>query len=222
MQFAIYASKSAIFPTAMPEFVALIADVAGSRQLEGFPSRRDRLLEALSKRHRDRGWCDFDYAVTAWDEFQGLLTAPRWLPEALWDLWRSFQPLSLRVGVGFGDIETAPNAASGTPLNQAVTGTAFYRAREALDMIDAPPHGLGRVRIQVVADDAHLAAACNAVLRLADALVQDVTERQWQVIDGYERLGKQSEVAAVLDVSTSTISRTLASARYRELRASLS
>lgn len=205
----------------MTEFVALIADVADSRQVEDFPGRRDRLLAELSARHRRRGWSRFDYAVTAWDEFQGLLTRPQWLPEVVWDLWRAFQPLSLRVGVGFGEVEFAADAADGRPLNEAVTGAAFYRAREALDQLDAPTHGMSRVRVRVVAADPVRAATCNAVLRLADALVQDITDRQWQVIDHYEQAGKQTDVAAELGVSTSTVSRTLASARYREIRASL-
>lgn len=206
----------------MSEFVALIADVADSRQVEDFPRQRDRLLAKLSERHRGRGWSEYDYAVTAWDEFQGLLTTPRWLPGAVWELWRYFQPLSVRIGVGFGKVEFAPDATGRTPLNEAVTGQAFYHAREALDQLDAPVHGMSRVRIRVVAPDSVVAATCNAVLRLADALVQDITGRQWQVIEHYERAGKQAEVAAELGVSSSTVSRTLASARYRELRTSLS
>jgi hypothetical protein len=206
----------------MSDRVALIADVADSRRIEDFPARRDQRLARLSRRHRDSGWIDFDYAVTAWDEFQGLVLEPRRLPRVVWDLWCAFRPWSLRLAAGIGPVEPVAGPAPGTPLNQAVTGEAFYRAREALEALDSPRHGLSRVRLQVGAEDDSRALACNAVLRLADALVQDITERQWEVIGLYERSGKQADVAAELGVAESTVSRSLASARYWELKASLS
>jgi hypothetical protein len=205
----------------MVERVALIADVADSRQISDFPDRRDRLLAELSRRHRAKGWTDTDYAVTAWDEFQGLLDRPACLPEVVWAFWLSFRPWSLRLALGIGAVERVPDASADAPLNRTVTGEAFYRARTALDELDAPRQGASRVRVRVgPADDAR-ARTANAVLRLADALAQDITDRQWQVIDCYERLGKQAEVAEALAVSESTISRGLASARYWEIRASL-
>lgn len=206
----------------MSDCVALIADVADSRRIDGFPERRDRLLSELSRRHRARGWTGFDYAVTAWDEFQGLVEEPARLPRVAWDFWKAFRPWSLRLALGLGPAERISGPGDSVPLNQAVTGEAFYRARAALEELDSPRHGMSRVRLKVGPPDEARAMACNAVLRLADALVQDITDRQWQVIEHYERSGKQTDVAAALDVAESTVSRSLASARYWELQASLS
>jgi len=206
----------------MSDCAALIADVADSRQIDGFPERRDRLLSELSGKHRAAGWTRFDYAVTAWDEFQGLIEVPARLPRVAWDFWCAFRPWSLRLALGIGPVERISDAHASMPLNQAVTGRAFYRARAALEELDSPRHGMSRVRLRVGAPGDARAVACNAVLRLADALVQDITDRQWQVIEHYERSGKQTEVAAALDVAESTVSRSLASARYWELQASLS
>lgn len=201
--------------------IALLADVQDSRGIENFAPLRDRALADLSRRHRERGWCEMDYAVTAWDEFQGLLSDPAALPHVLWDVWREFRPMRLRLAIGGGGVERMADAPADATVNTAFTGDAFYRAREALASLDAPRHGMSRVRIAAAWDDPLLEAACNSVLRLADALVGDITPRQWQVIDCYEKLGKQTEVAAALDKSESTISRSLASARYWELGASL-
>ncbi|WP_376694780.1 SatD family protein [Wenzhouxiangella sp. EGI_FJ10305] len=205
----------------MNDRLALIADVADSRQIAGFPDRRDRLLGELSRRHRANGWTRFDYAVTAWDEFQGLIDQPSMLPRVVWDFWCAFRPWSLRLALGFGPVEPEVGADEGVPLNQAVTGEAFYLARAALEALDSPRHGMSRVRLRVGAPDDPRSMTCNAVLRLADALVQDITDRQWQIIERYEETGKQTEVAATLDVAESTVSRSLASARYWELKASL-
>ncbi|MFW5926941.1 MAG: SatD family protein [Wenzhouxiangella sp.] len=200
--------------------VALIADVADSRRIADFPERRDRLLAELSRRHRENGWIGFDYAVTAWDEFQGLIDDPVVLPRVVWDFWWTFRPWSLRLAIGLGPVDKA--AVDGAPpLNQAVTGKAFYRARAALDALDSPRHGMSRVRVQVSGPGDARTLACNAVLRLADALAQDITDRQWEIISHYERSGKQTRVAAALDLAESTVSRSLASARYWEIRESL-
>jgi hypothetical protein len=201
--------------------VALIADVADSRRITDFPARRDRVLAALSDRHRAQGWIEFDYAVTAWDEFQGLVERPAALPGLVWDFWRVFQPWSLRLALGIGPVERVSGPEARLPLNEAVTGSAFYLAREALEALDGAGHGRSRVRVRVAATRPEPATGANAVLRLADALAQDITERQWQVIGHYEQSGKQTDVAAALGVSESTISRTLASARYWEIGASL-
>lgn len=206
----------------MTHRAALIADVADSRRIADFARRRDCVLGDLSERHKAAGWTDFDYAVTAWDEFQGLVNAPAMLPRVAWDLWRAFRPWSLRLAFGIGPVERASSGDSTQALNEAVTGEAFYRARAALELLDSPRHGLSRVRLQAGAPSDPRAMACNAVLRLADALVQDVTDRQWEVIERYEHSGKQTEVAAALGVAESTVSRSLASARYWEIRASLS
>ena len=206
----------------MPDRVALIAEVVDSRRIDGFRHRRDRLLSELSGRHRARHWIGFDYAVASGDEFQGLIDDPSALPRVIWDLWCAFRPWSLRIAAGVGPAERVEGAEASWPPNQSVAGEAFHRAREALDALDSPRHGMSRVRLRVGAADDARAMACNAVLRLADALVQDMTERQGEVIGRYEQSGKQTEVAAALGVAESTVSRSLASARYWELKASLS
>jgi len=205
----------------MDHRVALIADVTDSRRITEFGERRDRLLSQLSKRHRTAGWISHDYAVTAWDEFQGLVDSPASVPAIVWALWRAFRPWSLRLALGIGPVERTGGTDDSVPLNQAVTGAAFYRARAALEELDSPRHGMSRVRLCVGAPDDPRALACNAVLRLGDALVQDITDRQWEVIERYERSGKQKSVAADLGVAESTVSRSLASARYWEVQTSL-
>lgn len=201
--------------------VALLADVQESRAIEDFSRLRDRALADLSRRHRQQGWCEMDYAVTAWDEFQGLLIDPTALPAAVWDIWRTFEPARLRLAIGGGAVESVRLSDEPPTVNTAFTGEAFYLARDALGKLATPRHGMSRVLVGVAWNDPVIQAACNSVLRLADALSQDITARQWEIIGLYEKLGKQTEVAAALDKSESTISRSLAASRYWEVMASL-
>jgi len=199
--------------------VALIIDVADSRRIKDFAGQRDQLIETLSLRHRRNGWTDADYAVTAWDEFQGLVVAPASLPALIWDLVLNVYPISLRIAIGGGAVER--HADQRLPINRAATGEAFFLAREAMDALRNPRRGAEQARMALRWSDSLVEAAGNAVLRLVDVLVGRITRKQWEVIAGYEQLRKQADVAAVLQKSGSTVSRSLSSAHYWEIRSSL-
>ncbi len=202
----------------MSALVALIADVQHSRRLQKFPQRRDQALARLSASHRASGALDADYAVTAWDEFQGLLIAPAHLPRVLWDLYAEFQPMKLRLGIGAGLVERLPGAG---PINETATGPAFIHAREALQQVSTARRGVGVARLAVVWPDPGLQAALNASLRLLDLLIDQITPTQWNVIRSFEDLGRQDLVANTLKRNESTISRSLAAAHYWDIQASL-
>lgn len=199
----------------------IIADVVGSRRLKEFSLRRDALLSELNCQHRERGWIRHDYAVTSWDEFQGLLLSPSFVPEVVWSLWKTFHPLVLRLGVGVGRVDPGSGSKSSLSINRSLNGEAFYMARDALKEVSSSSHGTTRQLVCVRAACGSMELACNSVLRLADALVQGVTERQWELIKCYERYSRQSAVANELGVAASTVSRGLASARYWEVKRSL-
>ena len=203
----------------MNAHVALIIDVAESRQVADFPAQRDDLLEALSQRHRRNNWCDADYAVTAWDEFQGLVIAPVSLPWVLWDILLSAYPVPLRIAIGGGQVER--HTEGNQPINRSATGEAFYLAREAMEELRKPRRGTLNARMALRWNEPLIEAAGNGILRLLDVLVARITRKQWEVIALYEQVQKQAEVAEVLAKSESTVSRSLASAHYWEIRASL-
>jgi hypothetical protein len=198
----------------------IIGDVQDSRAVVDFPRHRNRVLARLSKTHRAQGWVDSAYAVTAWDEFQALLIRPEKLPWMIWDIYRVFQPMALTIGVGGGAVERVPGRRRG-PINETATGEAFILARQALEAVATPRRGTGHARLAVSCPQAALSHALNAALRLVDVLVAEITETQWRVIDSYEELGRQDRVADALDRNESTISRSLAAARYWDLKATL-
>ncbi len=198
---------------------AIVVDVVESRRMKDFADQRDRLVETLSQRHRQRGWIQFDYAVTAWDEFQGLIERPDQLPWVLWDIWLQTYPIKLRIGLGGGNVERHGGGAR--TLNEAVTGEAFFLAREALDRATGRNRSSALSQVVLRWTHALIESAGNGILRLVDALVDRLTETQWDSIAGYEQFRKQADVAAALAKSESTISRSLASAQYWRIRASL-
>lgn len=69
------------------------------------------------------------FVVTLGDEFQGLLSDARVIPDLLWDMQYGFQLRALRVGVGFGTIDTP---ISRNAIN--IDGPALHFAREAIEV----------------------------------------------------------------------------------------
>ncbi len=203
----------------MNTHVAIIADVVNSREFDDFAARRDQALQVLQQLHNNQGLTASDYAITAWDEFQVLLSKPQALPQVLWDLQREFYPLRLRLGIGCGTVLWARRQRNA--VNEAASGQAFILARTALEAISDQARGSSRSEIEVRWHEQDLQHALNASMRLLDVLLADITAAQWQVITAYEHFARQDAVAAALGKTPSTISRTLRSANYWEIKASL-
>jgi hypothetical protein len=199
--------------------IALIADVRSSRRHADFRARRDQALAHLSRRHLASGATDANYAITAWDEFQALLVRPAALPDVLWDIHLTFQPMTLRLGLGGGAVERDPDRLN--PVNETATGPAFVAAREAINALSSPKRAAGAAMCEVRWPESPLEPALNAALKPVDVLISQITATQWRVIDAYERLGRQDRVAEELSRNESTISRSLAAAHYWDIKAAL-
>jgi len=196
---------------------ALLVDVTGSRDERDFVAGRDRRLRTLSARHRERGWVRAPYTVTAWDEFQTFLWDGTALPRVLLELRQRFAPWELRVGVGRGGIR---GWRSRRPINEAVGGPAFERAREALEALSEPGEKYPRLT-RFRTGDGERDALLDLVYGLHDTLVQGVTERQWETIGHALDDASQEEIADALGVAPSTVSRNLQRGHYWQMRETL-
>jgi hypothetical protein len=194
---------------------ALLVDVVGSSDAPDFVRRRDRGLGRLSQRHREAGWIRAPYTVTAWDEFQTFLWEPGAVARVILELRQGLAPWPLRIGVGAGGIR---GWRSRRPINEAVGGPAFERAREALEALEAGSGDkyprLTRFRTGERSRDRLL----DLVYGLHDTLVRDVTERQWETIGAALGDESQEEVARRLGVQPSTVSRNLQRGHYWQMR----
>jgi hypothetical protein len=110
----------------------LLVDVVGSSGLEDFVSGRDRRIGQLNERHQARNWIAAPYTVTAWDEFQSVLWQLETIPLILLDIRRVFAPWEVYVAVGIGEVS---GDRSRKPINEALSGAGFDRARQAMDAL---------------------------------------------------------------------------------------
>lgn len=199
---------------------ALIADVRDSRKIEDFVAVRDRKLAFASSYHLSRGLIQAPYAVTVWDEFQTLTGRPRDIPRLVFDLRRWFQPHDLWIGIGIGEVTGLQQATGGRPLSDVAGGEAFLRARDSINRIKkriAKYHRSTAFTSGVAAHDALL----GHLYGLQDTLLQQITQRQWAVINKAVEARHQQQVARAMGLSPSTVSRNLRRAHYWQLLESL-
>ena len=113
-------------------YIALIADMVRSRDI--LPSRRRRLqadfanlVDTLNRDYQKAIAAKF--VITLGDEFQGLLKSASLIPDLMWRFEREFPERRLRVGLGFGTLDT--------PIQKVainVDGPTLRLARTAIEL----------------------------------------------------------------------------------------
>jgi hypothetical protein len=193
----------------------LLVDVAGSSSITDFRQGRDERIGRLSKLHRGQQWIAADYTVTAWDEFQSVAWQLEHLPRIFLDIRQVFAPWEVYVAVGCGLVS---GWQTGRPINEALGGEGFERARAAMDALKSARGDKYRRLSQFLTGNEDRDSLLNLIYGLHDTLLQQVTERQWETIGATLLLGNQEEVAARLGVGPSTVTRNLKRGHYWQMR----
>lgn len=193
-------------------FAVLVADVMKSSSRPGLRALLGTRLTTASRWHLRRKLIRLPYSVTAGDEFQTVTADLQSVPSILLDLRTIFQPLSLRIGVGFGKISDHIRP----PVNR-LGGQAFQRARTALESVKA--HSLFRfdVLTAFASPDAEFDAAINLIYGLNDTLLRKTTKKQWETIETFRRQRTLEQAARRLHLDASTVSRNLKRGYYWQI-----
>lgn len=193
-------------------YAVITADVVGSRKIESFRRKRDRLLAAVSKFHLREKLILSPWTVTAWDEFQAILRKPELVPEVILDLRRLLFPFELWVAVGIGSVTEAHRR----PINRYAGGQAFERARVAADRLRI---GTPKYRILTSFETGNdlFDSIGHTVYRLQDALLEKTTARQWATINTQMKTSRLETTARRLSLDISTVSRNLKRGYYWHL-----
>jgi len=185
-------------------YAAVTCDIVKSRHIEDFRRKRDQKLRRISALHVENKWILSEYAITAWDEFEGILSRPENLPAVIIDLRRHFHPFELWIGIGIGQV-TEPHR---KPVNEFAGGEAFERAREAMNHLKSKRSKTDALTSFVTADETFDLIA-NTVYNLHDSLLQGISTRQWQTINVLMETSRQDLTAKKLRLNESTVSRNL-------------
>jgi hypothetical protein len=185
-------------------YAAITCDIVDSRSIEDFRRKRDQKLRRISRQQVGKKWILSEYAITAWDEFEGILSKPTNVPSVIIDLRRQFHPFELWIGIGFGKV-TEPYR---KPVNVFAGGEAFERARAAMETLKTRKSKTG-VMTSFVTGNQTLDVISNTIYQLHDSLLQRISPRQWQTINVLAETSALEPAAKRMGRDKSTISRSL-------------
>ena len=187
----------------------LIADVVGSSARRNLRHSLAQMLSRASQAHLREDLILLPYTVTAGDEFQSITAQLSAIPRILLELRVIFQPLSLRIGVGIGQVSERIRP----PVNQ-LGGEAFQFARSALDRVKSGGSYKFDSLTSFVSSKADFNDTINLIYGLNDTLVLGVTSKQWQTIAAILKSGSLDRAAKNLQLDISTVSRNLKRGGY--------
>ncbi len=193
-------------------YAVITADVVDSRKTGSFTRKRDRVLEIISRKHLIEKLALSPYTITAWDEFEVILSLPVHLPRVILDMRRLFFPLQLRIAVGIG----AASGVKKNPINVHAGGEAFERARKAAERLKSE-YSKYRALTNFETGNEIFNTIANTIYRLQDSLLQGATEKQWATINMQIETGSQEATAKRMRLNVSTVSRNLKRAYYWHL-----
>jgi hypothetical protein len=120
------------------QYLALVGDIKQSRSLANRPLVQQRLEAVCERLNRHAHTLDLlsPMTVTLGDEFQALFGSAGALWPVVFAVEAALQgdedsPVSLRFGIGLGELSTSVNPAAAIGMD----GPAFYRARDAIDSL---------------------------------------------------------------------------------------
>ena len=190
----------------------VIADVLASSVRKDLRALLSKKLASASEKHLREKLICLPYSVTAGDEFQTLTAELRSLPTLLLDLRAGLQPLSLRVGIGIGEVSDHIQP----PVNH-LTGEAFQFARVALENVKKK--GLHKFEVLTAfgSRNESFNQTMNLLYGLHDTLVSHITAKQWEAIRRFLDQPALEQTAKQLKVDVSTVSRSLKRGYYWQL-----
>jgi hypothetical protein len=193
-------------------YTVVTADIVDSRKTESFTRKRDRILDLISRLHLSEKWTLSPYTITAWDEFEVILSQPVHMPRVILDIRRLFFPLQLRIAVGLG----AASGVKKNPINIHAGGEAFERARKAADQLKSE-YSKYRTLTRFETGNETFDTIANTIYHLQDSLLQGATEKQWATINMQIETGRQDLTAKRMKLNISTVSRNLKRGYYWHL-----
>lgn len=187
------------------QYVAVIGDLVGSRELEDRAAVQERVEEAVTAANEQ--WANelaAGFIVTLGDEYQGLLKRPDHAFHAVVTLESRLVGVTARYGIGLGTLATPLK-----PTAVGMDGPCFHRAREAMERAKREDRwiavtGFGEERDGVL----------NGILRLMGGVRREWTNVQAETVFAAREAAEQKAVARARGVSEATVSKALKAALY--------
>ena len=195
----------------MPNNCVIIGDIKESRNLNNWQNVFKELEKTLTEINgKFSNIIVVNFTPTVGDEFQGSIAIPETAIE-IYNFIRSRLQVNIYCGIGIGNIEKPFTNEMG------MRGTAFYRAREALDLCKK----IKRNIFIKSADVANLTDnTINTLLYFIEVLENSWTKRQREIAS-YYRLHPDythEQLSTYFNVSRQTITKCLKSTHWEVIK----
>ena len=205
----------------MPEknqnYVALIGDLVASRALA--PKERAEVQKQF-KAVLERVNKDFKseitslFLITAGDETQGILKRPDCCYEILRQIQMDLASTEIVFGLGFGTLTTDIGEYA-----IGADGPAFHLARQALNEAKGERKAYGKSilrEVRLLSEMSLLNTVVDALFLSVSVLKSHWTDKQTKILNLLEQHKGPTEIAELLKIPASNVSRTIESSQYRE------
>jgi hypothetical protein len=191
--------------------LVMLGDVEDSRRIEGREGFQ-RLLEETCTRLNDahRGALRSEFGILKGiDEIGAVLLSVSPVYRMVDAIGRALYPQRMRIAVALGEVDTGLSS----PDVGRMDGPAFHKAAAIMAELKR-----NRLPVGLEVADAALDSALAGAASLIQMAKARRSQRQWEAVLEYERLGTQALAASELDVSQQAISHALVSADYKQVK----
>lgn len=188
----------------MQKITVITADIIGSRK-----GGLDQYALANRLRELAHPALLVPFTISRGDEVQGVMAGWLSAPQLVRSLRWLCRPHKLRIGIGIGYYE---GRMGDDPWK--LSGTAFFRARQALESIAASKEPATRM----VTGEEGLDTLLNTVWLLLDTITNRWTPGQWQAVMTYEEAGTFAAAAKLLGVAAQNVQKRCKAAHWNQVR----
>lgn len=208
-----------LFRLKSDSYFAIIGDIKRSKELKErnvIQKRMNSILEEINEEYAE--YIAARFLITLGDEFQGLLKNGDMVFPIIKKIQRKMDPITLRFGIGIGEINTEINP----EMALGADGPGFYMARKAIDILKAEEHKyeayVPEIKIEVDGEEEG-SKLLNTVISLMELVEKRWTARQREIIlDTMDHQDGQKATAKRLQITQSSVQRALAGGSYYAYR----
>ncbi|GAA4062892.1 SatD family protein [Amphibacillus indicireducens] len=207
--------------TSFNNYVAIIGDISGSRQLndrQEIQQKLKRLLSDINDRYKND--LSAQFTITLGDEFQGLLHNRNNIFTIITEIELILSPVEMRFGIGIGEITTDIQF----EYSAEVDGPAYHRARKMIDQIEKLQSQYSKQKTNMMIDSGneYLDQLLNSTLSLCTVLKSRWTARQKEIIYTYLNHNEnQYKAAEYLEISQPSVNQVLNKSNFYSYKAAI-
>lgn len=212
----IYGGDGMFFFFTCNSYVAIIGDIKDSKKIGNRKKVQIKLKDVLNNiNEKYESAIAAKFMITLGDEFQGLLYEGKWIVDIIEEIRKEMHPIQIRFGIGVGQITTDINS----EMAIGADGPGYYKAREAVEALKQSEQKnktqSSDIRIEIEDDKHSVSRMLNTIFSLMSVIQNNWSDRQREIIWEFDKhKGSQSECAERLNISQSSVQRSLINGNY--------